>query len=123
MLCLWGDPKRMEAFVFFVIVLLSKNLLGDLHIIIHACALVHESLFECTMVTDAPIGHIYYEGSLLAREIQQYRKKSFGIGICTNIVFAISVPESTADSTEIPIFIRYSQLCKIHIFNRRGRLI
>ena len=34
----------------------------------------------------------------------------FGIGIGTDIVFGISVPDSTAGSTEIPNFIRYSQL-------------
>ena len=35
---------------------------------------------------DAAIGHIYYEDSLLAREIQKYRKKSFGI------IHSVSVP-------------------------------
>ena len=32
-----------------------------------------------SMVTDSPIGHIYCEDSLSAREIQRYRNKSFGI--------------------------------------------
>ena len=37
------------------------------------------------------------------------RYHPFGIRICT--VFCISVPENTAGSTDIPNFIRYSQLC------------
>ena len=62
-----------------------------------------------SMVTDAPIGHIYYEDSLSAREIQRYLKSHSvspinGIGIGTDIVFGISVPESTAGSTEIPTY-------------------
>ena len=59
------------------------------------------------MVTDSPIRHIYYEDSLSTQEIRRYRKKviqyhPFGIGIGTEIVFGISVPESTAGITEIP---------------------
>ena len=72
---------------------------------------------SCTvnMVTDASIGHIYYEDSLSAWEIQRYQKDNyihpFGINISTDIVFGILVPESTAGSIKIPNFIRYSQLC------------
>ena len=59
-----------------------------------------------SMVTDVPIGHMYYEDYLSAREIKNTEKviryHPFGIGIGTDVVFGISVPESTADSTEIP---------------------
>ena len=60
-----------------------------------------------SMVTDAPVGHIYYEDSLSAREIQRYRKIiryhsiGIGIGIVTDIVFGISVPEVTTGSAEM----------------------
>ena len=37
---------------------------------------------------------------------------SIRFGIDTDVVFGISVPDSTASSTEIPNFIRYSQLCR-----------
>ena len=52
------------------------------------------------------LSDIYYEDSLSAREIQDTEKiiryHLFGIGIGTDIVFGISVPEGTAGSTEIP---------------------
>ena len=40
----------------------------------------------------------------------------FAIGIGTDIVFGVSVPESPAGSTEIPNFIRYSQLCVLPFY-------
>ena len=68
-----------------------------------------------SMVTDAP-RDILYNMKILCRcwkfkdteKVIRYRP--FGIGIGTDIVFGISVPESTAGSTEIPNLIRYSQL-------------
>ena len=52
--------------------------------------------------------YIYYEDSLSARKFKDTEKviryHPFGIGIGTDIVFGISVPESTAGSTEIPTY-------------------
>ena len=69
-----------------------------------------------SMVTDAPIEHKYYEDSLSVREIQRHRKKSFGIilsvSVSVPILYSVpiawmvatwmSLPESTAGSTDIP---------------------
>ena len=59
-----------------------------------------------SMMKDAAIGHIYYEGSLSVRKIKDAEKvirhHPFGNGIGTDIVFDISVHESTAGSIEIP---------------------
>ena len=58
------------------------------------------------MVTDAPIAHIYYEdffgagNSKILKKVIRYHP--FGIGIGTDIVFDISLPESTTGGTEIP---------------------
>ena len=52
------------------------------------------------------------------------RYRPFGIGIGTDIVFGISVSESTAGGTEIPNFIRHFQLwikwiyLRLHLFIR-----
>ena len=65
-----------------------------------------------SMVTDAPIGHNIMKMLCRRGKFKDTEKASryhpFDIG--TDIVFGISVPESTAGSTEIPNFIRYSQL-------------
>ena len=70
-------------------------------------------------LSDIPI---YYEdfvvgagNSKIPKEVIQYHP--FGIGIGTDGIFGISVPESTVSSTEIPNFIRYSQLWISHMFD------
>ena len=59
-----------------------------------------------SMVKDAPTGHKYYEDSLSARKIQRYRKdhseSSIRYRYRCRYCIRISVPESTAGSTEIP---------------------
>ena len=53
------------------------------------------------------------EGKIIVLTNKSHSVSSpFGIGVSTDVVVGISVPESTAGSTNIPNFIQYYQLCK-----------